>query len=114
MSTFENRDGTFFNETGAHPVRVTAPLTGTTVALKNTESDLYVNAAGTLAALTIKLCSKPEPGFEHDIASAFAVTALTVQTGLGAAITGAPATVAAGGSFVMRYVSKAVGWVKWR
>lgn len=113
MPGFQNPDGSQFNEQDV-PVRVVAPATGATVTMKNTDTDLCINPAGTIATLTVKLPTKPEPGRKVDVFSTQTVTALTLQDGFAGAISGSPTTIAAGGAFQMRYVSKALGWKKWR
>lgn len=112
--SFANQDGTFFSESAVYPVRVVAPLTGTTVSMRWQDNDLFVNAAGTLATLTIAMERKPDDGFQCDISTKNTITALTITDGFGNTVGGAPTSLAAGSSVLMRFVNKAVGWQKWR
>jgi hypothetical protein len=91
MPSFLYSNGSFFPN--GYPV-VLAPLTGTTIVLPKGTEDVYLNPAGTLAALTIKLPPNPLPGVVVSIASSQTITALTVQTFGGAAVAGAPTTLA--------------------
>lgn len=112
--SFINPSGTFENEANGGPITVIAPLTGTTFIMHPGMEDLYVNPAGTLAALTIQLVPAEGGGRELDIFFKTAITALTVLDRLGNAITGAPTAATAGLSITMRHVNKTIGWVRWR
>ena len=112
--TFSNPDGSFFSESQAQPVRVVAPLTGATVTMTYKDNDLYINAAGTIATLTVLMTKSPDDGFDCDIYTKNTVTTITIKDGLGNAISTAPTTLTAGTAVVMRYINKSVGWIKWR
>ena len=84
MPTFLQQDGSFFP-----PQNVTiAPATGSTVRLGSGHT--FVQQAGTLAALTVRMPSSPKPGQVISLTPGAAITALTVVTDSGAAISGAP------------------------
>lgn len=113
MPSFENPDGTFFNESGGTPPVVKVPLTGDTITMKSSERSLYINAAGVLAALTVKLPMRPERGEFVEIGTAFGVTALTVQDGFGNAVSGAPTSLVPGASILMKYINSTIKYVVW-
>lgn len=94
----------------ANPPKVVAPSTGATVTLAFKDDDLYVNKDTTLDALTVKLPAAPALGETVRITSKSAITALTVKTGAGASISGSPSALVAGGTVVMRWISRTLGW----
>jgi hypothetical protein len=110
---FANPDTTFENEAFGGPISTVVPLTGTTIAMRYDQRDLYVTPAGTLAALTIKLPTT-QPGGVVEILISTIVTALAIQDRFGVAVAGAPTAATAGMALTMRFVSRATGWVKWR
>lgn len=112
--TAKNPDNTYNNYAFGGPVRVTAPGAGSTIALKSTERDLYVNNAGTYATLTVKMPPKPQPGEIVDMGFQSTVTALTVRDSAGAAISGSPTAAAANVALLMRYINATIGWVYWK
>lgn len=113
MSSFQQTNGSFFAAAAGLPVTSLAPTSGSTITMAWNQRDLYLAPAATLAALTIKLPAAPNPGDWVHILSTAAITALTLDTGLGASIPNAPSSMSAGGTVTMRYVSSAVGWVHW-
>jgi hypothetical protein len=113
MPSFMNRNGSFFDYDGNASTRVVAPLTGTTVAMTGQDDDLYINPAGTLAALTVTMPAGPMPGDVHDLHFTQIITALAVKDSAGTTITTAPTSAAVGDTVTLRYV-QTVGWVKWR
>ena len=112
--SFANQDGTFFAESAVYPIRVVAPTSGQTVQMRWQDNDLYVNAAGTLATLTIAMERKPDDGFQCDIITKNTITSLTITDGFGNTVGGSPTSLSAGTAVLMRFVNKSVGWVKWR
>lgn len=114
MSSFANPNGTFFSESHGGPVTVLTPASGSTVQLSATTADVYIANTATLAALTLNLPPPAEGGTEIDIACQSAITALTVHDRFGNAIPGAPTAGTPGTAVTLRYVSRAVGWVRWR
>jgi hypothetical protein len=93
-----------------NPPKVVAPTSGDTITLRFKDRFLFVNKDATLAALTVKLPWAPQLGDLAIITSKSAITALTLNDGAGDAISGAPGAVDAGGTVVMQWVSKALGW----
>ncbi len=116
MPSFENADTSFLSESAGVPVKIIAPTTGSTYAMKAGERAVYVNNSGTLAALTIEL-PKMVAGLHGQtvwIAFKSAITALTLQDGYGNALTGAPASANAGAVVRFRWLKTTqynVGWV---
>ena len=90
-----------------------APLTGTTVQVQNGSTWLILTPAGTLAALTLQMPvqSTVTDGQEVLVNTTQTITALTLA-GNGAAIVGAPTTLAANGSFRLRYEPVLKTWYK--
>lgn len=93
-----------------NPPRVVVPTSGDTITMHFKDRFLYVNKGSTLAALTVKLPAAPALGDLAVISSGDIITALTLEDGHGDAISGAPGSIAADGTVVMQWVSKAVGW----
>lgn len=118
--SFINPDGSFETESNGSPVTEINPLTGVTYTYKFAGAeDLYVNPAGTIAALTIKL-PQAESGRRLEIFFSQIVTALTIQDALGNAVTGAPTAATVGLAVTFRRLgpNKVAGvaakWIKWR
>ena len=110
--SFANRDGSFLSEQGADQIRYLTPLTATTVALSGSHNFVYVNPAGTIAALTVKLPSNPVPGMAIEFGFGAAVTSLTVQDANGVAVAGATAGVV-GTAQAYRYIGELKLWKRW-
>ena len=90
-----------------------APLTGTTVPVQDGSTWLILTPAGTLAALTLQMpvASTVFDGQELLVSTTQTITALTM-TGNGAAIVGAPTTLAANGSARFRFEPVLKTWYK--
>lgn len=90
-----------------------APLTGTTLQVKDGSTWLILTPAGTLAALTLQMpiLSNVIDGQELLVTTTQTITTLTM-TGNGAAIVGAPATLAANGSARFRFEPVLKTWYK--
>lgn len=103
------------NAAAACGMRVAVPLTGDIVTLGNEDTVLYVNPAGTIATLTVRLPSVAgqAPGKEVCISFSQVVTALTITDMAGATTVASTAGAIATGQ-EYRYVSAAIGWVRWR
>ena len=86
------------------------PLTGTTVTMAANVRNLFVNPAGTIAALTVKLPPTPVANQVVELAFSQIVTALTVQDSAAGAVESTAGAV--GVSIQYRYLGGA--WVKWR
>ena len=93
--------------------RVVVPVTTDTITLAADDTVLYVNPAGTIAALTIKL--PPVAGTPNGkvvrISFAQIVTTLTVQDSAAGAVATTAGAVATAHEY--RYISSAIGWVRW-
>lgn len=109
--SFANQDGSFLNEQGSAPVGVLVPTTGTTIAMTKSQSQLYINPAATIAALTVLLPPAPAQGQTVTLSFGHIVTALTIQDALGNAVAGAASAGAVGVSTTLKYLGAA--WVKW-
>lgn len=107
-------DGAAINEAAAcGPPRVEAPLTGATITLGISDTVLYVNPAGTIATLTIKLpVPGPVNGKKVTVSFSQIVTALTVQDSNAGAVETSAGAVATENQY--RYVNSTLGWVRWR
>jgi hypothetical protein len=110
--SFQNPDGTFFDEAGTGPVTTVVPVTGATIAMTSGQNSLFVKPVGTIAALTIKMPPGPVSGQAVTIGFNQIVTALTLQDAGGNAITGAASAGAVGVSTELRFLGGS--WVKWR
>ncbi|MDZ7905165.1 MAG: hypothetical protein U5N55_04880 [Cypionkella sp.] len=99
--------------TAAKPVaQFAAPTNGQTVTVTKGDTWLTVTPAGTLAALTISLPSDRTDGEAVLVNCTQIITALTIN-GAGAAVAGAPTTLAAeNGFFEMRYSSVLNSWFR--
>jgi predicted amidohydrolase YtcJ len=100
--------------TATGPPRVEAPLTGATITLGSDDTVLYVNPAGTIAALTIRLppTASQQLGKVVNISFSQIVTALTVQDSAGAAVASTSGAVTTGQQY--RYVNATLGWARWQ
>ena len=121
--TFANPDGTFENETFSMPVTLYVPTTGSTITIPASVRKAFINPAGTIAALTIKLSGSPGNGHLVDIMFGQTVTAITWQDASGATITGtglpSAGSANAGTEVVYMATSLTPGaptrkWIKWR
>jgi hypothetical protein len=94
---------------GGTSITVVTPLTATTVAFAANQGLMYINPAGTIAALTVLLPPNPTNGQRAAMSFGQIVTTLTVQT----AAAGAVATTAGaiGSELSYRYINGA--WVAW-
>ena len=117
MPSFQNPDGSFFEEATGDPIMVVAPLTGATVTIPQNTRSLYINNAAGLAALTIKLPRVPPKGQTDNtvnIGFRSAVTAVTWQDASGVAVTG-PSTGTINAAPIFRWVDSTVNsWVWWK
>ena len=113
MPSFASSDGTFFAMGSGGPVRVVVPATGNTVKMQSSERAVCFNHAADIAALTV-LLPTVTPGEKIELLFRQAVTSLTIHDALDDVITGAPSTAVDGALVIMRYVSKAIGWVVWK
>lgn len=93
------------------PAIVTAvPVTTDTITMVAGEKLLFVNPAGTIAALTIKLPPSPVAGQIVEIGFGQIVTTLTLQDSAAGAI----ATTAGAVGVAQQYRFIGAAWVKWR
>lgn len=106
MPSFLFSSGSFFPN--GFPI-VRTPVAGATVQLPKGTMDVYLTPAGTLATLTIKMPSSPNPGQVVSILSSAAVTALTVQNYAGVAVAGAPTSLVANTNVYLTWLNGA--WV---
>lgn len=90
--------------------QIAAPTTGATIVVDNASVDirLVINAAGTIATLTITMPSVPFDGQKVDICSSNIVTLLTMN---GGTINGALSSLPTVNSFVS-YIYESTG-TKW-
>jgi hypothetical protein len=93
--------------------RVEAPLTTATITLGADDTVLFVNPAGTIAALTIKLppIAGRQNGTVCRISFSQIVTALTVQDSAAGAVESTAGAVSVAHEY--RYVNSTLGWVRW-
>lgn len=92
------------------------PLTGTTVQCPSgsaATSDVIIDPAGTLAALTIALPTTPIDGQNVVIPTTQTITALTVTAATGTVLN-APATLTAGQAIEYKYIASPNKWVRKR
>jgi hypothetical protein len=94
---------------GPGTLTVVTPLTATTVAFTQGQTIMYINPAGTIAALTVLLPPNPIQGQRAQMSFGQIVTALTVQTAAGGAV--ASTAGAVGAEISYRYINGA--WVAW-
>jgi hypothetical protein len=93
--------------------RVVAPVTTDTITLATDDTVLYVNPAGTIAALTVKLPPVAGQALGKIVVISFSqiVTALTVQDSAAGAVASTAGAVAT--AHVYRYINTTLGWVRW-
>ena len=96
--------------TATGPPRVVVPVTTNTITLGTDDTVLWVNPAGTIAALTVKLPPGPAAGAVVSMSFAQIVTALTVQDSAAGTVESSAGAVGVANEY--RYVSGA--WVRWR
>ena len=91
---------------GAGATTFNAPLTGASITLTAGTSNLVLNPAGTIAALTVVLpaASTLANNQTLKIGSSQIVTALTLTGGTGTTIVGGATTIAAAGGFELIYI----------
>jgi len=107
-------DGDNINaHTASGPPRVVVPVTTDTITLAANDTVLYVNPAGTIAALTVKLppVAGQANGKMVSISFGQIVTALTVQDSAAGAVASTAGAVATAHQY--RYVNATIGWVRW-
>ena len=107
-------DGDNINaHTASGPPRVVVPVTTDTITLATNDTVLYVNPAGTIAALTIKLPPVAGQALGKLVSISFAqiVTTLTVQDSAAGAVATTAGAVATAHQY--RYVNATIGWVRW-
>lgn len=93
-------------------VRVT-PTTGATIVLSENDDSLLTDHAATIAALTVTLPAAPKDQQTVRVTSVLAaITALTLTPGSGKSVVGAPAAMAAGGSFSLVYSAVGSSWYR--
>jgi hypothetical protein len=90
--------------------RVVVPVTTNTVTLGLDDHAVWINPAGTIAALTILLPPQPSAGSIVSISFGQIVTALTVQDANGNAVESSAGAVSVANEY--RFVGTA--WVRWR
>lgn len=108
MATFATRGNSFL---AGHVMVEAAPASAATIVLLP-GTDLYLNHAATIAALTLQLPGGTR-GDEIVIKALSAVTALTWKNVLGTTVTpaGFPTALTAGQKVVLKYTS--AGWTNW-
>lgn len=94
---------------GPGTLTVVTPLTGTTVAFAQGQTVMYINPAGTIAALTVLLPPNPIQGQRAQMSFGQIVTSLVVQTSAGGAVQTTAGAV--GSELSYRYINGA--WVAW-
>jgi hypothetical protein len=94
----------------APPVVTVTPLTATTVTMSQGDRLLFINPAGTIAALIVKLPPNPLAAQSVQLGFNQIVTALTVQDSAGNAV--ASTAGAVGVSQEWKFLGGA--WTKWR
>jgi hypothetical protein len=88
-----------------------APATGATITLADDDAHVIIDPAGTLAALTVKMCPNPFNGQFLNVVSSKAITTLTVSPNTGQTIgSGAPTALAAGQGFSAFYREANTTW----
>jgi hypothetical protein len=87
------------------------PTTGGTVVLANSDWNVVINPATTLAALTVQMCADPFDGQIVDIKFQRAIIALTISPNTGQSVgANAPATMVAGKTFQAIYRLATTTW----
>jgi len=97
------RDVSFQNSSGSFlmglPFKKVAPATGATIKMHWNDRRLYINPAGTLAALTVRMPGGQGDRDEVQLYFNQAITAFTLQDYTGHPVAGAPTTVTAGSDY---------------
>lgn len=96
--------------TASGSVTIAVPVAAATITMIAGERLLYVNPAGTIATLTIKLPPSPAAGQAVELSFGQIVTALTVQD----SAAGAVATTAGAIGVAIEYRFIGAAWHKWR
>lgn len=112
---FQNIDNSFENEAQGAPVYIWVPLTGATLLMRqafNNCTDVFINPAGTLAALTVKL-PQVSAGKIIEFCSSQIITSMTFQDRLGNTVATAPTALAANVMVTLKYINGTLGWRKW-
>jgi hypothetical protein len=86
------------------------PITGFSIVFPNLTGTLILNPAGTLAVGAIYTPTAPIDGQSITIATAQAITALTILASAGQTILNTPTTLAAGGASTWQYVASISTW----
>lgn len=107
--SYQGANGSFFESEGDTP-RVVVPLTGDTVTMLPAERRVFINPAGTIAALTVLLPPNPTVGQEVTLMSTQIVTALTIHDSADAAVSGSLTAMAANIRIDMIYMGAVLGW----
>lgn len=94
----------------APTVTTVTPATGATVTMSAGVRNLFVNPAGTIATLTVKLPPTPVANQVCEMSFGQIVTALTVQD----SAAGAVETTAGAVGVAIQYRFLGSAWVKWR
>lgn len=94
---------------GGGSLTVVTPLTATSVAFGFNQSLMFINPAGTIAALTVLLPPNPIQGQKAAMSFGAIVTALTVQSASGGSV--ASTAGAVGAELSYRYINGA--WTAW-
>lgn len=102
-------DAAAANGLGEPAPTVVTPLTGTTVTMAAGVKNLWVNPAGTIAALTIKLPPSPRVGQTVEIGFKQVVTALTIQNSAAGAVASTAGAVGVAQQY--RFIGSA--WERW-
>jgi hypothetical protein len=89
------------------------PLTGTTVQYPNATSDVILDPAGTLAALTVAFPTNPADGQNIVVSTSQTITTLTLTATVGTVLN-APATLVAGTAFEYKYLLTQNKWFRKR
>ena len=88
------------------------PLTGFSITLGNTDNNLILKPAGTLASGTITMPASPIDGQLVTISSTQVVTALTVNANAGQTLNGTITTIAVNGYASWVYRSADTTWYR--
>jgi hypothetical protein len=111
MPSFLVQGNSFFPAYAGSVAVATTPLvptSGNTIHM--TTNSLFLQPAGTLAALIIYLPNSPVSGQTATITSTAAVTSVTWFTGNGGAIVNVPAGLTANTEVRMRYTGTPLAW----
>jgi hypothetical protein len=112
MPSFQNPDGSFFNETFGGPILFVQDPDAV-VKMRQEDRYLFVNAS-LLASLTVWLPGGAQPGEKVELCFETGVTVLSLRDSAGEVIASAPVSVAGpGAAITMRFISKDYGWFFW-